>query len=216
MYRSIEHQLKLTAGKAGGGGSGDADSDSGDDDAGDEGGVPNYQELRELAADYIREHRADFSPYLVPEEEGADPEAHFEEYCVTIEETAAWGGHLELQALASALKRRITVYGVGMAPQVGLGVRVGSREGARQRLRVAPAPHRARPRPPPTPTPTCPIRPPPQVLGESFEPEGSGLKLCFLRHALGLGAHYNSTRRLLFAPGGSEEGEEGGGEGGEE
>jgi hypothetical protein len=173
MYRSVEHQLRVT--KAGGGVGGvGSGSGSGDEEAGGEGegegeGVPNYQELREMAADYIRAHREEFAPYLVPEDEASDPAEHFEAYCNTIEETATWGGHLELQALAGALARRITVYGVGMAPQ---------------------------------------------VLGEGFEAEGAGLKLCFLRHALGLGEHYNSTKRLLFAPGGEgtgrgDEGDEG-------
>ena len=49
----------------------------------------------------------------------------------------------------------------------------------------------------------------PQALGEDHE--GPALSLCFLRHALGLGDHYNSTRRLLFAPGacGGSDGDDG-------
>lgn len=152
MYRSIEDQLRTTA-KANKGGQEGSDDEDDEDDAND---VPSYQELRELAAGHLRAHRDEFSPYLVPEDEGQDPVAYYDRYCDNIEITATWGGHIELQALAGALKRRITVYGVGMQPQ---------------------------------------------TVGEEFAGEGPTLTLCFLRHAFGLGEHYNSTRKLLFAPG---------------
>lgn len=119
MYRSIEHQLRVT--RAGGGGGGeqdDSEGGEGDGEGGDGGAaVPDYQELRELAADHIRAHRDEFAPYLVPEDDAEDAAAYFERYCDDVEATATWGGHVELQALASALKRRIVVYGVGMQPQ---------------------------------------------------------------------------------------------------
>jgi OTU domain-containing protein 6 len=177
MYRSIEHQLRATA-RGGEGGASEGSDDGGGGGGGgggSEAGVPSYQELRELASDHIRAHREEFAPYLVPEEEGEDPGEYFDRYCAAIEDTAVWGGHVELTALAAALKRRVTVYGVGMAPQ---------------------------------------------VLGEEHEPEGAGLALCFLVHALGLGAHYNSTRKLRFPAGtggddGAEAGEAAAGGGGD-
>lgn len=115
-----------------------------------------------MAADHIRAHRDEFGPYLVPEDESQQggPDEYYERYCDTIEGTAAWGGHVELQALSSALRRRIVVHGVGMQAQ---------------------------------------------TLGEGFE--GPPLTICFLRHALGLGAHYNSTRRLRQAQEEEEAGE---------
>ncbi len=46
--------------------------------------------------------------------------AAFEAYCVAVENSAAWGGQLELGALAQALQRHIAVYSVGM-PRVDMG-----------------------------------------------------------------------------------------------
>ena len=61
-----------------------------------------------------------------------DPEARFAEYCDEVEESAAWGGQLELKALAGAYERHITVFSVGMPP-----VEMGKEfEGARQSLVV--------------------------------------------------------------------------------
>jgi OTU domain-containing protein 6 len=41
----------------------------------------------------------------------------------------------------------------------------------------------------------------PIKVGEQYSGEGkpSPLELCYLRHAFGLGEHYNSTKKLLFA-----------------
>jgi OTU domain-containing protein 6 len=165
MYRSVEDQLRATAraakAKAAAGVEGRSvnvgehgDGDEGEGEGEEEEEVPDYQELRELAAEHLRSHRGEFAPYLVPEDEGEDPEAYFERYCDAVETTATWGGHVELQALSGALGRRITVFAVGMQPQV-----LGEGKGADE-----------------------------------------GLTLCFLRHAYGLGEHYNSTKKLLFAP----------------
>jgi OTU domain-containing protein 6 len=53
--------------------------------------------------------RQQFGPFLLPEDEGEDPETYYEKYCYAMETTAVWGGHLELTALAGALKRHIQV-----------------------------------------------------------------------------------------------------------
>lgn len=52
-------------------------------------------------------------------EEG-DLDEQYETYCQEVEDTAAWGGQIELQALAHAVERHIEVYAVGM-PVVELG-----------------------------------------------------------------------------------------------
>ena len=54
-------------------------------------------ELRKQAADYIRLHSDDFMPFLCNAESG-DPfsEEEFQEYCVKLESTIEWGGHLEV------------------------------------------------------------------------------------------------------------------------
>ena len=57
---------------------------------------------------------------IAQEESGKDQEEQLEEYCTTLEETAAWGGQIELQALAQSLERQILVYSVGL-PVVQLG-----------------------------------------------------------------------------------------------
>jgi OTU domain-containing protein 6 len=38
-------------------------------------------------------------------------------------------------------------------------------------------------------------------IGEEFKGNGPPLQLCYLKHAFGLGEHYNSTKKLLFAAG---------------
>lgn len=53
-------------------------------------------------------------------DEGGCTDEEFEQYCKAVEETAAWGGQIELGALAALLQRRIIVYSVGM-PAVNMG-----------------------------------------------------------------------------------------------
>ena len=60
----------------------------------------------------MREHREDFAPFIEEDEQGQAVD--FEEYCHEVESTAAWGGQLELGALATALQKHIKVYAVGM------------------------------------------------------------------------------------------------------
>ncbi|CAG0898625.1 unnamed protein product [Darwinula stevensoni] len=81
--------------------------------------VHTVEELRHLAADYIREHRETFQPFLLDEEhlgEG-DPVHH---YCLNLENTKTWGGQVELQALSGALKCRLEVI-QGDAPTLIFG-----------------------------------------------------------------------------------------------
>jgi OTU domain-containing protein 6 len=60
----------------------------------------SIQDLRKMAAAYIRAHE-DLAPFLQE-----DPEA----YCAKLETTAAWGGEVELAALASTLGAQIAVW----------------------------------------------------------------------------------------------------------
>jgi OTU domain-containing protein 6 len=171
-----------------------------DEDGGDAGGapsspLPDYLGLRRLAAEHMRQHRADFEPFLaegaagnVPrgwgeggdgggdgdgdqkeeggQEEGAEEDKDaYARYVDAVERTAAWGGHVELTALAAALKRRIRVVAVGM-PEVTAGDEFGG-----------------------------------GGEGEGGEGEGEGagkgkgpLTVCYVRHEFGLGEHYNSVR----------------------
>ncbi len=131
MYRALEHQLQ---------GSGSSSE------------ALTHLQLRQAAADFIRQHPDDFVPFLMDEEfESDDLEAELLKYCEKVSETAAWGGQVELGALARALQRQIKVYAVGM-PEV--------------------------------------------TLGDEFSSQGV-LEVCYLRHAFGLGEHYNSVEALV-------------------
>lgn len=58
--------------------------------------IMTYQELRSLAAQYMREHPDDFMPFLYLED------GNYDRYCHDIEHTACWGGQLEILALAKS------------------------------------------------------------------------------------------------------------------
>lgn len=70
-----------------------------------------YSGLRRIAAKYMRENSEDFLPFFVSKRADESHSATaFETYCANVESTSTWGGQLELQALAHALKRPIKVY----------------------------------------------------------------------------------------------------------
>lgn len=154
LYRSLEHQLRHCS----------TSSSSSLPDT-----LPNDTEidflsLRQLAATTLKENADRYKPFLSEEELGTGGDGDevdggaYEAYCADIERTAAWGGHVEVQALAEALQAKITVYAVGM-PVVEVG-----------------------------------------------ESEDRRLKLCYMRHAYGLGEHYNSV--VVVAESSGEEGKE--------
>ena len=102
LYRAVENQLLLHSNGA---------------------AQYSYQDLRQMAAKYMREHAADFLPFYLAEGKadiGPDPMESFEKYCEEMESTAAWGGQLELGALTHCLKRHIVVYS-GSFPDVEMG-----------------------------------------------------------------------------------------------
>lgn len=84
--------------------------------------VHDYLSLRKLAAAYMRAHKNDFLPFVTEhaKEHEGDPDAQFEAYCTEVEETATWGGQLELGALAHALRQHISVYSASL-PVVEMG-----------------------------------------------------------------------------------------------
>ena len=61
----------------------------------------DYLGLRKIATDHIRQNKDQFEAFL---------EVPLEEYCDKLENTAEWGGHLELQAISAALSVCIEVY----------------------------------------------------------------------------------------------------------
>ncbi|RMZ82285.1 hypothetical protein DV738_g1877, partial [Chaetothyriales sp. CBS 135597] len=61
---------------------------------------PPYQDVRLAVADFIANHADDFAPFL---------EEPVESYVKKIRDTAEWGGHLELQAIARSYNVRISI-----------------------------------------------------------------------------------------------------------
>lgn len=84
-----------------------------------------FQELREMAARYMRAHAPRFVPFFIAEkapaaDSGESPAEMFERYCGEVEGTAAWGGHLELEALTHCLRRHVVIFS-GSFPDVEIG-----------------------------------------------------------------------------------------------
>ncbi|XP_061196260.1 deubiquitinase OTUD6B-like isoform X2 [Saccostrea echinata] len=69
----------------------------------------NCKQLRQQAASYMREHAADFLPFLTTESGELFTESDFDKYCSELETTTMWGGHLEIKALSHVLNQPITV-----------------------------------------------------------------------------------------------------------
>lgn len=76
-------------------------------------GPPDVAALRAATAAWMRAHPDDYLPFLELEEGDGDG---FERYCAEVADSAAWGGQLELGALAAALRRRVTVYSARLPP----------------------------------------------------------------------------------------------------
>jgi OTU domain-containing protein 6 len=119
----------------------------------------SFMALRQIAAEHMRMNADHFKHFIgsgdlaTTENGGAsigDADTAFDMYCSEIENTAAWGGHVEIEALSRALKSHIQVFSAGM---------------------------------------------PAVEVGQEFKEQGGPtLQLCYLRHAYGLGEHYNSVK----------------------
>lgn len=104
LYRAVEDQLAILSGGS---------------------SFYSYQELREMAAAYMRKHSSDFLPFFLSENtidvDSDDSLAErFENYCKEVESTAAWGGQLELGALTHCLRKHIMIFS-GSFPDVEMG-----------------------------------------------------------------------------------------------
>eukprot|EP01095_Lingulamoeba_sp_RSL-Kostka_P012423 TRINITY_DN493_c4_g1_i1.p1 TRINITY_DN493_c4_g1~~TRINITY_DN493_c4_g1_i1.p1 ORF type:complete len:254 (-),score=76.67 TRINITY_DN493_c4_g1_i1:708-1469(-) len=71
------------------------------------------KQIRKLTADHIREHKAEFEPFII----GINDD--FDDYCNTIETTNEWGGQIEIQALSSLLKKHIEIYSENEVLNIG-------------------------------------------------------------------------------------------------
>lgn len=63
-------------------------------------GSKTYKDVRAATAEYMSAHAEDFAPFL---------EEPIESYVHKVRDTAEWGGHLELQAIAKAYKINVNV-----------------------------------------------------------------------------------------------------------
>ena len=106
MYRSVEDQL---AQKPAGGFRGSAP------------GPDDYASLRRRCASVMRTNEWDYRPFLGGcHEDSPAHNAAWAKYCDDVEDSAAWGGQMELGALAKAVGRCIKVYSAHM-PVVVMG-----------------------------------------------------------------------------------------------
>ncbi|CAB4434281.1 unnamed protein product [Rhizophagus irregularis] len=70
----------------------------------------DYKELRRKAAAYMREHSDEFIPFLPTTQDGELCSAEqFSKYCDDLENTAVWGGQLEILAISKSLKLPVHV-----------------------------------------------------------------------------------------------------------
>ncbi|KAJ2779906.1 OTU protein [Coemansia interrupta] len=74
----------------------------------------DFQTMRKRAAEYMRQHRDDFMPFMVTDTGDMFDEPSFDNYCDRIESTADWGGHQEITALSHALETPVHIYQTGM------------------------------------------------------------------------------------------------------
>ncbi|CAM9228093.1 unnamed protein product [Chrysoparadoxa australica] len=94
MYRAVAHQLKITGREP-------------------EYTEESYKTLRATAARHIRSNADEFSPFI-------DSKDGFDKYCRDVEETAEWGGQLELRAISESLEVAVEVYSAS-APCLSMG-----------------------------------------------------------------------------------------------
>lgn len=67
--------------------------------------VQSVQQLRNMAADFMRSHSDDFMPFM----DEVSSQEEFIKYCNDVQRTAAWGSQLELRALSQVLRRPFEV-----------------------------------------------------------------------------------------------------------
>ncbi|KAM3581481.1 OTU protein [Umbelopsis sp. WA50703] len=76
----------------------------------------DYKELRKEAAAYIRAHPDDFMPFLYKDDGGMYTADDLKKYCDDLENTAVWGGQLEILALSKV--RQVPFYVIQMGSPV--------------------------------------------------------------------------------------------------
>lgn len=95
LYCAVNHQLEMT-------------------------GRETYtvSKLRKLTAEFMRENKDEFLPFMYNESDETVSEEYFEAYCKEVEKTKLWGGQLELRALSNVLKCPIKVIQANGPPTI--------------------------------------------------------------------------------------------------
>ena len=68
----------------------------------------DYKKLRITAASYIKDNKEDFEPFLFADDFSLAKD--IDSYCKEIEETAIWGGEMEITAISRALDVQVEIY----------------------------------------------------------------------------------------------------------
>ena len=71
----------------------------------------DFRDVRQRAAHFLRSHADTYMPFI----EADNPE-EYNSYCDTVQNTAEWGGQVELQALSESLEVPIEVWKATEAP----------------------------------------------------------------------------------------------------
>lgn len=95
LYCAVNHQLQVT-------------------------GRENYtiEKLREITANFMRENKDDFLPFMYNDSDEPLNDEQFEQYCKNIATTKFWGGQIELKALSNALKCPIKIIQASGPPTI--------------------------------------------------------------------------------------------------
>lgn len=115
----------------------------------------DFLKLRKICAQTLRSHKDEFSNFISGNDlnvmNGDSSDDVFEAYCTEVEDSAAWGGQVEIQALSMALQVHVRIHTADMDIV---------------------------------------------ETGSEYASDTSTLNICYLKHAFGLGEHYNSTTRI--------------------
>ncbi|GJQ69896.1 hypothetical protein Trydic_g22439 [Trypoxylus dichotomus] len=86
LYCAVNHQLEITGRE-----------------------TSTVSKLRKVTAEFMRQHKEDFLPFMYNDSEEPVDDKQFESYCKDVATTKLWGGQLELKALSNVLKCPIKV-----------------------------------------------------------------------------------------------------------